>query len=127
MGFSAEPLILLAALAVGGGALASDWDGPSRHDQDLPPSVHAVGPDARIVPDRRMHIEGEIHGMPVTFLVDTGAAMTILSRRDAHALGLGMGSTPMFVRGVGGRSEARRSEEHTSELQSPCNLVCRLL
>src|SRR5256885_3990225 len=25
------------------------------------------------------------------------------------------------------RLEARRSEEHTSELQSPCNLVCRLL
>src|SRR3989454_2099119 len=24
-------------------------------------------------------------------------------------------------------SGARRSEEHTSELQSPCNLVCRLL
>src|SRR2546426_3481914 len=30
----------------------------------------------------------------------------------------------------GGRRRAdpdRRSEEHTSELQSPCNLVCRLL
>src|SRR2546426_7227846 len=29
----------------------------------------------------------------------------------------------------GGRTprEVRRSEEHTSELQSPCNLVCRLL
>src|SRR2546426_8610222 len=26
-----------------------------------------------------------------------------------------------------GRSETWRSEEHTSELQSPCNLVCRLL
>src|SRR5688500_19316874 len=25
------------------------------------------------------------------------------------------------------RSSALRSEEHTSELQSPCNLVCRLL
>src|SRR5256885_10243806 len=25
------------------------------------------------------------------------------------------------------RSVRRRSEEHTSELQSPCNLVCRLL
>src|SRR5256885_12234294 len=25
------------------------------------------------------------------------------------------------------RSGPRRSEEHTSELQSPCNLVCRLL
>src|SRR2546426_8812060 len=24
-------------------------------------------------------------------------------------------------------AERRRSEEHTSELQSPCNLVCRLL
>src|SRR2546426_8706502 len=24
-------------------------------------------------------------------------------------------------------AEAARSEEHTSELQSPCNLVCRLL
>src|SRR2546426_8782410 len=24
-------------------------------------------------------------------------------------------------------SEVHRSEEHTSELQSPCNLVCRLL
>src|SRR2546426_2168037 len=25
------------------------------------------------------------------------------------------------------RGQPRRSEEHTSELQSPCNLVCRLL
>src|SRR3989454_8359385 len=25
------------------------------------------------------------------------------------------------------RAELSRSEEHTSELQSPCNLVCRLL
>src|SRR2546426_4321572 len=25
------------------------------------------------------------------------------------------------------RCSGRRSEEHTSELQSPCNLVCRLL
>src|SRR5256885_10536807 len=27
----------------------------------------------------------------------------------------------------GHRAETARSEEHTSELQSPCNLVCRLL
>src|SRR5256885_5034227 len=26
-----------------------------------------------------------------------------------------------------GKAKAHRSEEHTSELQSPCNLVCRLL
>src|SRR2546426_9210729 len=29
--------------------------------------------------------------------------------------------------GSGGPRPRRRSEEHTSELQSPCNLVCRLL
>src|SRR5256885_11193589 len=28
---------------------------------------------------------------------------------------------------VGIQQEPARSEEHTSELQSPCNLVCRLL
>src|SRR2546426_6947506 len=28
---------------------------------------------------------------------------------------------------LGGEVTDRRSEEHTSELQSPCNLVCRLL
>src|SRR6266566_9927319 len=30
-------------------------------------------------------------------------------------------------RGWYGRGRGPRSEEHTSELQSPCNLVCRLL
>src|SRR5256885_11512487 len=34
-------------------------------------------------------------------------------------------STSTACRGV--RSSSTRSEEHTSELQSPCNLVCRLL
>src|SRR5256885_10058121 len=29
--------------------------------------------------------------------------------------------------GVSDRVDPGRSEEHTSELQSPCNLVCRLL
>src|SRR5256885_9198295 len=29
--------------------------------------------------------------------------------------------------GSASSARARRSEEHTSELQSPCNLVCRLL
>src|SRR3989454_7321331 len=28
---------------------------------------------------------------------------------------------------IAGNEESQRSEEHTSELQSPCNLVCRLL
>src|SRR2546426_4672911 len=35
---------------------------------------------------------------------------------------------PARTRAANNKSSARtRSEEHTSELQSPCNLVCRLL
>src|SRR6516162_10870929 len=41
-----------------------------------------------------------------------------------HAPGvIGIGTQPAFAIG----QRALRSEEHTSELQSPCNLVCRLL
>src|SRR5256885_12759836 len=35
--------------------------------------------------------------------------------------------TPQDYATVMGNKDAWRSEEHTSELQSPCNLVCRLL
>src|SRR2546426_5936673 len=37
------------------------------------------------------------------------------------------GRVPCNVTDEGGPIERGRSEEHTSELQSPCNLVCRLL
>src|SRR2546430_9778589 len=44
-----------------------------------------------------------------------------------HGRHLG-GATAVRVRAAGRRShELRRSEEHTSELQSQSNLVCRLL
>jgi clan AA aspartic protease (TIGR02281 family) len=108
MGYSAQPLILLATMAAGLGTLTSDWDGQLRPQGPLnAPSVQAVGPDLRIGPDRRIHLEADVRGNPVTFLVDTGAATTILSRRDADRLGLSAGHTPVFVRGVGGRTEAR--------------------
>src|SRR3989454_7677446 len=34
---------------------------------------------------------------------------------------------PRLLQGDRAWADCRRSEEHTSELQSPCNLVCRLL
>src|SRR2546426_6526673 len=43
--------------------------------------------------------------------------------RDAQRLARGILGGPFDPRRDGGS----RSEEHTSELQSPCNLVCRLL
>src|SRR2546426_3816800 len=39
----------------------------------------------------------------------------------------GAGAIRKRRRGVRDRARRCRSEEHTSELQSPCNLVCRLL
>src|SRR5256885_6441644 len=51
-----------------------------------------------------------------------------------HGPGLGAGlarllGAPWLCRAGAGEpaAAAARSEEHTSELQSPCNLVCRLL
>src|SRR5256885_9460163 len=56
-------------------------------------------------------------------------ALPILRHRPAQP---GTGPGTGFLRlpqGAPGRAipQGRRSEEHTSELQSPCNLVCRLL
>src|SRR5256885_11723862 len=45
---------------------------------------------------------------------------TVCGRVDFEAVHRGR---PAAARGAG----QARSEEHTSELQSPCNLVCRLL
>src|SRR5256885_11489469 len=53
----------------------------------------------------------------------------------AEALGLALGAILALVAELDLAAHARarrhgegsRSEEHTSELQSPCNLVCRLL
>src|SRR2546426_2722514 len=49
-----------------------------------------------------------------------------ISRLDATALVVGsMIGSGIFI--VSAEILRERSEEHTSELQSPCNLVCRLL
>src|ERR1039457_6306348 len=44
--------------------------------------------------------------------------------RGAHRC---LGAVPPVGGRDGQERDAQRSEEHTSELQSPCNLVCRLL
>src|SRR2546426_7211433 len=45
---------------------------------------------------------------------------------EAEGLGAGLLTKPFSPSKLTARIAAR-SEEHTSELQSPCNLVCRLL
>src|SRR3989454_8998975 len=48
-----------------------------------------------------------------------GLAPGVEGARHLHAAERPVGEEPAVL--------ARRSEEHTSELQSPCDLVCRLL
>src|SRR5256885_13248606 len=50
-----------------------------------------------------------------------------LSLHDALPISRSTTSTTCCAPGCAFCSSSRRSEEHTSELQSPCNLVCRLL
>src|ERR1022692_5187806 len=59
---------------------------------------------------------------PAISLTANGEYMTAVCN-DYHA-------NEIFARqvwGLGEKGDVLRSEEHTSELQSPCNLVCRLL
>src|SRR5256885_7124188 len=51
---------------------------------------------------------------------------TIFSPWTSCSSSLGEGDS-RSVRAASAARTLRRSEEHTSELQSPCNLVCRLL
>src|SRR5688500_19533013 len=62
----------------------------------------------------------------VTLLVGVGVIVSaFLGRRSYEWLiATGFYKDRMFDLGF---DAAGRSEEHTSELQSPCNLVCRLL
>src|SRR6266566_9837931 len=54
---------------------------------------------------------------------ETAAAIHDMIVRGAGAIG----ATAAYGLAQGARAFRGKSEEHTSELQSPCNLVCRLL
>src|SRR5256885_3675251 len=57
-------------------------------------------------------MEVELMTTPIRFVL-VGAAVLLVA--------------PVCAQDAAKTSPVRRSEEHTSELQSPCNLVCRLL
>src|SRR2546426_2313347 len=60
---------------------------------------------------------------PYTTLFRSGSVLRTPCGRIEHPTRAARAGT----RDVRAPSEQKRSEEHTSELQSPCNLVCRLL
>src|SRR5256885_12727428 len=50
-----------------------------------------------------------------------------IDRRDRELAEVILGPVEVDLADAVRQIEGKRSEEHTSELQSPCNLVCRLL
>src|SRR5256885_10583225 len=108
----------MSAEAIGHGCDAPDLDNPcdppSRRDGAVRPADQDDASRARAdscagrpaLPSLAEHV------------VPDRNRQTIIDRHhptQAPVLGLGYSTAPV------------RSEEHTSELQSPCNLVCRLL
>src|SRR2546426_5807755 len=67
---------------------------------------------------------------PYTTLFRSRDRETIQSTQRPHLRGFPLESRPRRLRSAKQFPQSfpsKRSEEHTSELQSPCNLVCRLL
>src|SRR5438876_8932154 len=89
------------------------------HDRSL---VHAAA-----MIDRPSYAELHCHSA-YSFLDGASPPDELLA--EAHRLGLPeelIGRGGAVEEGVGGGAMKLRSEEHTSELQSPVHLVCRLL
>src|SRR5256885_8618965 len=59
---------------------------------------------------------------PTGFIEDVGVPSSVVRTASVGLAVAKSGRTTGFTTG-----SISRSEEHTSELQSPCNLVCRLL
>src|SRR2546426_6148558 len=62
-----------------------------------------------------------------TFPSDTPQAKRQVDRPSANPATRWVASANGWIMSNRNTARVARSEEHTSELQSPCNLVCRLL
>src|SRR5256885_6733483 len=72
---------------------------------------------------RAGHVASHVCADAVAYLVRRGCPAKERAERAPHPRHRGRSALCRHSF----RARARRSEEHTSELQSPCNLVCRLL
>src|SRR2546426_962472 len=81
-------------------------------------TVRSATPAGEVTPVEQPRAAASVYRSPTGFR----ASNTSPQKVDSTAA-----STPVTVRTLLDSATALRSEEHTSELQSPCNLVCRLL
>src|SRR5438094_6976402 len=93
-----------------------------------PSSVHAAGREARsAIDDARDKLAGLLHVKPHEIIFTGGGTescnLAVLGLARRRSLGGGH----IISEKAEHHSQIARSEEHTSELQSPYDLVCRLL
>src|SRR5688500_19960609 len=87
----------------------------------MPPLASSLFPYTTLFRSRgRFDLDDDAYG---------AAVAQVLSEEIAHGEGANFVLHRTYEAEVAGPplAAALRSEEHTSELQSPCNLVCRLL
>src|SRR5256885_12480018 len=94
-----------------------------------------VAAESGVMPEDAKIFVSDAHAGNVLGAIGEGEVQVALSVQGGA--GEGVGALAIVVEIRDGHREARlggpepenanRSEEHTSELQSPCNLVCRLL
>src|SRR2546426_4580788 len=70
---------------------------------------------------------GEAFGNVSAVATDSQDWVYVFQRKDPPVMVFDRNGTYLRCWGIGAFANPHRSEEHTSELQSPCNLVCRLL
>ena len=64
-----------------------------------PPPVIVSAAGELLIPrarDGHFYVQGQVHGRPVTFLVDTGASMVVVSEEFARAAGMPAGEPATF-------------------------------
>src|SRR6266566_6628586 len=127
-------------LTLVGGAAGLDREITWAHASDLPTPWDYLGPGELLLtngtgigasPDAQTHFAERLARIGASGLVvglgTGGAPVTAELAERAGELELPLLTVPYSIRFSDIVRAVARSEEHTSELQSPCNLVCRLL
>src|SRR5256885_2329958 len=99
-------------------------------DRRMPPThprMQQVHPRVVVDGDHRHLVEKDRLGLLEQLVAGLPVAEPGRLLEQAVVFGIRPSSPVVAAIGKKRLEERRRSEEHTSELQSPCNLVCRLL
>src|SRR5688500_13760160 len=76
--------------------------------------------------DGSSSLHNTFFGLQAGQSVTTGKWNVGIGKQSLKALTTGTANTAVGLDSLLSNTSGERSEEHTSELQSPCNLVCRL-